>query len=278
MSTPSSIPPYGAELRAPVAPYSLPGTGGESADLGAGTAQPQVRPYVPGPWRGTPAIDKPSPFSAAAVTPSVALDSSTRGVATSAAASAASATVPPLPWIDAFLSSTPVLPMRAVAEPVVAEPAPAVGTPLALDAIPSSEAWALDEAAERMRALAEALLDHEGIASTSLESARGFDGVSLRSPLPAWNDDDVIDLMPLRPDRAVPPDRWPNAASSGAHQAWADRVRRVDDDNAEAGAQALELLARRVRDGEIVLAGYEPRLGDAAALAAALAALLGVRR
>ena len=70
----------------------------------------------------------------------------------------------------------------------------------------------------------------------------------------------------------------PTPGSSSAIEPWADRARRAGDENAEAAARALELLARRVREGEISLAGYEPRLGDAAALAAALAALLGVRR
>jgi len=47
--------------------------------------------------------------------------------------------------------------------------------------------------------------------------------------------------------------------------------------NAEAAAQTLELLALRVRAGELPLTGYDPALGDAAALVSALAVLLGVR-
>jgi hypothetical protein len=50
------------------------------------------------------------------------------------------------------------------------------------------------------------------------------------------------------------------------------------EENSEAAARALELLAQRVRVGEITLPGYDPRLDDAAALATALAALLGARR
>jgi hypothetical protein len=47
--------------------------------------------------------------------------------------------------------------------------------------------------------------------------------------------------------------------------------------SAEAAAQTLELLALRVRAGELPLTGYDPALGDAAALVSALAVLLGVR-
>ena len=43
-------------------------------------------------------------------------------------------------------------------------------------------------------------------------------------------------------------------------------------------AEALELLAARIRSGELTVPGYEPGMSDAAALTAALAAVLGVRR
>jgi hypothetical protein len=43
-------------------------------------------------------------------------------------------------------------------------------------------------------------------------------------------------------------------------------------------AEALELLASRIRSGELTVPGYEPGMSDAAALTAALAAVLGVRR
>jgi hypothetical protein len=36
-------------------------------------------------------------------------------------------------------------------------------------------------------------------------------------------------------------------------------------------------LAQRVRAGELTLPGYDPRMGESAALVAALAAILGVR-
>jgi hypothetical protein len=45
----------------------------------------------------------------------------------------------------------------------------------------------------------------------------------------------------------------------------------------EYAAKALEMLALRVRAGELILPGYDPKTGDAGALVVALAALLGVR-
>ena len=210
-------------------------------------------------------------------------------------------TAPALPWIDAFLSSTPAMPMRAVDTPVAPyTPVASVAsyTPVASDAIVEeavaaewpmtaaapeaptpSDAWALDEAAEQMRALADELRDHEGIASDSGEAARLFETSPLPEPLPVWSDDDMIDIMPAQKGRSAKPNRVRTPTSvNSAIEPWADRARRSGDESAEAAARVLELLARRVRDGEISLAGYEPRLGDAAALAAALAALLGVRR
>jgi len=204
---------------------------------------------------------------------------------------------PSLPWIDAFLSSTPAMPMRAIVEPTASHTPAASYTPPASEAVVDdvvsttwpmteaaseapmpSDAWALDEAAAQMRALADELRDHEGIASDGGEAARLFDASPTPEPLPAWSDDDLIDIMPLQKERAAASTRVPTPGSSRAIEPWADRARRAGDESAEAAARALELLARRVRDGEISLAGYEPRLGDAAALAAALAALLGVRR
>jgi len=207
---------------------------------------------------------------------------------------------PRLPWIDAFLASTPALAMRAVAEPVSEPVADALAsfTPsspgaiagevlaaaisLMSDAVPEvptpSDAWALDEAADQMRALADELREHERLAGDSGEVARLLDGMSSSEPLSAWGDDDMIDIMPLQQERSTAANRVPTLGASRAIEPWADRARRSGDEDAESAARALEVLARRVRDREISLAGYEPRLGDAAALAAALAALLGVRR
>lgn len=49
------------------------------------------------------------------------------------------------------------------------------------------------------------------------------------------------------------------------------------DRSAEEAAAVLESVARRLRDGELSLSGFDAKLGDAAALAAVLSSILGVR-
>jgi hypothetical protein len=214
-----------------------------------------------------------------------------------------------LPWIDAFLSTTPAVPMTAIAADElpwtaaeseldaassVHEEAPAAEFSDAFAAsadIPEidevvvteesdsgilatatsqeAEDWPLEQAASEFDALAQHL---EALAPpVSTEPAALFAEPTEPEPLPAWSDDDMVDIMPVRQPiftprslGAQPSDRM---GAQAAHR----------DDNAEAAAHALELLAGRVRAGELPLAGYEPRMGDAAALVAALAALLGVK-
>ncbi len=198
---------------------------------------------------------------------------------------------PSLPWIDNFLSATPAIPMRAVDAPVAAYTPQAsqtiigetvvsewTSTDTAPDAPTLSDAWALDDAAEQMLALADELRAYDTLAGTSGDAARLFDASSSPEPLPAWSDDDMIDIMPVQHERSSAPNRVPPPTAEGALEHWADRARRSGNHSTEAAAHALDVLAQRVRDGEISLAGYDPRLGEAAALAAALAALLGVRR
>ena len=85
-----------------------------------------------------------------------------------------------------------------------------------------------------------------------------------------WSDEDTMDIMPVKAPLA------PTARG----EEWAAQARREADlsGNTEATASALESLAHRVRSGDIVMPGFAPDMGDAAALAAALAALLSVRR
>jgi hypothetical protein len=196
-----------------------------------------------------------------------------------------------LPSIDVFLSSTPAMPMRAVDERFASLSGPSteaivdgggdlVQWPLTSDQLEAptpSDAWALDDAAAQMRALADELRERDGIGTVSGETDRVVDGASPPPRLRLWGDDDLIDIMPMQTARTAATPRVPTPGSPAPIAPWADRARRAGDESSEAAARALEVLARRVRDGEISLAGYEPRLGDAAALAAALAALLGVR-
>jgi hypothetical protein len=374
MSLPTSIPSNGADRRSTAAPYAFPHTGNAPADRAFDSARVKVGPYVPEPWRGTPAVDSgravtplsvaplfetprfetprfetplvetarfatprpvtpivveamaapempPSYPTPAYFTPLVSqaqddvvasafelpgLVEETDGRAEWASApppASVEPVAPMLPWIEAFLSSTPAMPMRAideridetlvaatasftpaspeaiVEEAIIEEAAAALWPmPAAPEAPTPSDAWALDEAAEQMRALADELREQHGVAHDAGEAARLFDETASPDLLSAWSDDDMIDIMPMQNERSVAPNRLPTPGPISAIEPWADRARRSGDENAETAARALEVLARRVRDGEISLTGYEPRLGDAAALAAALAALLGVRR
>ena len=316
MSSPSSTPSTGADQRSTAAPYAFPPTGNAPVGRAPQSARGPVGPYVPAPWRGTPAAESVRAVPTRSVTPraveallapEMPPSYPTPAYFTPLGSPAQDEAVPEdsrLPWIDAFLASTPALAMRAVAEPVrepvadpVADPVAsftppspgaiageslAAAMPPMSDAVPEvptpSDAWALDEAADQMRALADELRERERLAGDSGEVAPLLDGMSSSEPLSAWDDDDMIDIMPLQQERSSAADLLPTLGASRAIEPWADRARRSGDEDAESAARALEVLARRVRDREISLAGYEPRLGDAAALAAALAALLGVRR
>ena len=214
--------------RALMAPYARPQVGSAALDRGGVVGQTVVGPYVPEPWRGRPV----------------------------------SSDAPPVPWIDTFLSSTPALPMRAVAD----------------ESASATEAWALDEAAVQMRALANDLRDRAGVHRDTDVADRFPDPSSSSAKLMAWNDDDFIDRMGM--PVLLDPSHRPFASPSGREEVRGQATLgpESDEENSEAAARALETLAQRVRVGEITLPGYDPRLGDAAALATALAALLGARR
>ena len=228
-----------------------------------------VGPYVPAIWRTRPidsaeteirttfgTSERVTPLSAAPVP----VES---GESETVAEHGEAGTPPELPWIDAFLEADEA--DRSVAA--------------------SSSAWPLDEAGAAIRALADHLLP--GHADESLratgesatgesatgesatgESATGPDAST--PPLPMWGDDDLMDIMPVKAPRP----------STDSDEHWAASARRETHATGhnEAAAQAFESLARRVRDGEILLPGYVAEMGDAAALALALASLLSVRR
>ncbi len=156
-----------------------------------------------------------------------------------------------------------------------------VSTPTSSDAtgedVASAEAWPMEEAGAAMRALADDLRTREPVESSTprVTSPRSITPlyvppVASTPPLPMWGDDDLMDIMPVKP----------NVARAPGDLQWAARARRETElaGNPEAAARALEELARRVRKGELEVPGYTAEMGDAAALAAALASLLGVRR
>ncbi len=304
MSSIPSTPSTGADRRLTAAPYAFPPAGNAPVAHARHSARGQVGPYVPAPWRGTPAVE-----SVRAVT--------TRSVTPLAVEAVLATQMPPsyptpayftplgspaqddieredsrLPWIDAFLTTTPAMATPAVDEPmalftppspeaIVGEAGRAAGWPTIAageEVATASDAWALTEAADQMRALADELRESGRIAGDSGKAAQPLNELATSEPLSAWADEDMIDIMPLHEAGTSGADRGAALGASHSIEPWADRARRSGNEDAEAAARALEVLARRVRDGDISLAGYEPRLGDAAALAAALAALLGVRR
>jgi hypothetical protein len=73
-----------------------------------------------------------------------------------------------------------------------------------------------------------------------------------------------MDVLPIQRARAA---ETPPAARAPAPSG--------EDSEAAAAAEIIESIALRIRTGELSLPGYRPSMGDAAALAATLTALLG---
>ncbi len=226
-----------------------------------------VGPFVPAPWRS--ASGAGAGAVAAAPTP----------VHVEAFETPAGPAVA-LPWIDAFLDTAP--PDAAVVEDVEAYEPPVVKEVEAVEAeqgtvvqdvvvpddvVPTAEEWPLEEAGEAMRAIGDDLERHD--AAVSHVDREIEPPVAITPPLPMWGDDDM-NIMPVKTP--------PASDEHGAH--WAAREQRDTERSShpETAAQALEALAQRVRSGEIQLPGFSPEMGEAAALAAALSALLSARR
>ena len=192
-----------------------------------------------------------------------------------------------LPWIETFLESTPAsliaveeaLPLAIVESPL---PAEVEAVEAALDDA-SVDEWPLYETGAALRELANDLDGPPpavktiaiepslafGFTANELASASTAGGDHPAHALPMWNDDDMMDIMPATtsPEVDAIPLRW-------AEQA---RNETAPSANSEAAAQVLEALAKRVRDGELMIPGHTATMGDAATLAGALAALLGAR-
>ncbi len=286
LNTPSNVIPG---FRAPdVGPYAKPtdivtGVAGDAVGLDAIRAM--VGPYVPSHWRTRPvASDEPSQPEQ--------VDGEGEGELSA-----------DLPWIDLFLDSevsdtgavetlaepvsepwlTPEVFATSIADAEIADDATAAEVPSAdasiveatteTDAPESADAWPLDEAGAAMRAFAEDLnaREPESPRTFAMESTEPpVSSVEPLSPLPMWSDEDTMDIMPVKAPLTV----------MARGEEWAAQARREAEltGNTEATARALESLAHRVRNGDIVMTGFTPDMGDAAALAAALAALLSVRR
>ena len=131
----------------------------------------------------------------------------------------------------------------------------------------TAEEWPIEEAGEAIRAMAEDLARRTD--SKSVEDTTQAPSETPAGSLRMWSEDDMMDIMPVK---ASTPE------VEGTEQ-WAARARRESEEGSpESAARALEALASRVRSGEIQLPTFSPEMGEAAALAAALAALLTLRR
>ena len=216
-----------------------------------------------------------------------------------------------LPWIDAFLATTPAMPMVSLQEPAQADPnlevdvkpsaaadeatTVSAGAVANADVPVSADEWPLEEAADEFRALRAALDEQADRDAVSIGNGLAIEG-AVFAPLPEWRDDDLMDIMPIRHPGQTP---LSTGAIPSESELWAARAHRAQEEvqllramasaqsaqpkhtaaesTAEEAAYSLELLARRVRAGELTLPSYDPRMGEPAALVAALAALLGVK-
>jgi hypothetical protein len=169
-----------------------------------------------------------------------------------------------------------------VEEPVVSAAASDVSSETADDT------WPLDEATPDFERLSQQIDASHGpeVLATPPQPAPA---VPLGQSLPAtpamapWSDEEFMDIMPVRRAMRTP---MSSAAVDQSSQ-WAERARAAQvarDAAQDAGvgraseaAEALEMLARRVRSGELAVPEFDGRNGESAALVAALAAVLGVR-
>jgi hypothetical protein len=128
-----------------------------------------------------------------------------------------------------------------------------------------ADPWALDATSQELRAIA------AQFAVPDFPVAEHATDVtpSAAAPLPMWSDDDAMDIMPVAS----------SARPTENDEHWAARARRGPEHapGAEAAAGMVESVARRIRDGELSIPGYSTEMGEAATLAAVLAAMLGAR-
>jgi hypothetical protein len=173
---------------------------------------------------------------------------------------------PPTAALDAYLFESPTLDPPAFD----AAPADAIAEPrsnasdMVEEPIEAESSFTLESTAEEIASLARALatgtrrptpVELRAIADASrfgidptLTERTGPD------PLPAWSDEDFVDIMP---------------APSTSRAPIAPAIDLRDE-----AARTLEAIAGRVRRGDLELPVFVPGMGDAAMLAAALAALL----
>lgn len=295
MIVPASIPPYrpvrptpiaSPAMRTPLYIPSVPTPNGEAALAAAGTSEPALAEELP--W-----IDA---FLAA--TPAAAVPAVEAEIAAPVDEVADQV-------VEATTALGAALEVMEVAE-VPAAAAAAVGMPTETDE------WPLEEAAAEFHELRERMGAGEPQPASAASTAEPRETGPAESPAPTplapWSDDDLLDIMPIRHSGQTP---LSSEAVVSDGELWAERARRAHEEvtvframttppptrdggpsaiapdehsevsadaaSAEEAAHALEVLARRVRAGELALPSYDPRMGEPGALVAALAALLGAR-
>ena len=153
-----------------------------------------------------------------------------------------------LPWIEAYAED------EAEASP-------------GHDSTTPTDTWAIDDATVSISHLAQDLTAASGITPPA-------PAPELHSP---WKDDEAwMDIMPALPNSG--------SADPAMDTSWARAFAEppapmlpppLPAGDAQAAAASLEAVARRLRSGELRVPGFHAEAGDAAALAATLASLLG---
>lgn len=152
----------------------------------------------------------------------------------------------------------------------------------------ADDTWPLDEATPDFERLSQQIDASHGpeVVATPAQAASAVPMNVSQPATPSmspWSDEEFMDIMPVRRAMRTP---MSSAAVDQSSQ-WAERARAAQvarDAAQDAGvgraseaAEALEMLARRVRSGELAVPEFDGRNGESAALVAALAAVLGVR-
>jgi len=155
-------------------------------------------------------------------------------------------------------------------------------------ALTTDDTWPLDEATPDFERLSQQIDASHGpdVAATPVKGAQAVparESDATTSPMSPWSDDEFMDIMPVRRALRTPmSSQAVDMSSQWAERARAAQVARDAAQDAGVGraseaAEALEMLARRVRSGELAVPEFDGRNGESAALVAALAAVLGVR-
>ncbi len=133
------------------------------------------------------------------------------------------------------------------------------------------DTWVMNEASADIGQLADELI------AVSAEASSNAPPATAAEPHLPWQEDEAwMDIMPALPNSG--------GRDVAAETAWARAFGEppaplppppLPTGDAQAAAASLELIARRLRAGDLSVPGFHASRGDAAALAAALAALLG---